>query len=46
MKKYQLRNKKQLDAESLTEMPYINVDLTIDFSEQRKKEEAIINQLI
>ena len=39
-------HKKQLDVSSLTETSYISLDVTIDSSEQRKKEEDIFDQII
>ena len=40
------RHEKQLDVASLTETPHISLDVTIDSSGQRKKEEAIFDQTV
>ena len=41
-----IKDKIKIDIESLTKTPYINVDLTLDLTEQREKEKTIIDQVI
>lgn len=38
--------KKELDTESLTQTPYVNVDLILDSTEKRQRENTIMDRLL